>query len=295
MAKLNASAVYKVAKQVRASVGVPARLVVAGAGPWASALVTTIGGGAQSRPSGLIVADAESLSVLRKDDVVVAAAGDAGTDLSATVAAARRARCGLVVALPVGDASAVAVARRVGAYADELVEVDPRSAEGGARLLEVVARVAGPRGPALAGDLPALRPAVVRSLVRRVAAQNAAVGAVVFLPGADMPAMTLNQLRMVLQIGVAYGENVGPERVPEVLTVMAAALGLRTAARQALGIVPVGGWALKGAVGYAGTLALGEAAVKYYETGMAQRVPADPVRVKGLLTHIVAQRKRFVD
>ncbi len=195
----------------------------------------------------------------------------------------------MVVVPPAGGPAAHAAARAAGAYDDELVFADPSDAVG--RRQAGRRRGAGspaPTGPALARRLPAVRDAVVRRLVQRAARQNAAVGAVVWVPGADMPVMTLNQVRMVLQIGAAYGEDVGPQRAPEVLAVVGAGLGLRTAAREALGVVPVAGWAFKGALGYAGTLALGRAAVKYYESGA---VPVDPSRVKGLLNRVARRGK----
>ena len=42
-------------------------------------------------------------------------------------------------------------------------------------------------------------------------------------------------------------------------------LGFRAVARKAVGARPVVGWAVKGAIAYAGTRALGEAAVRYFE------------------------------
>ncbi|HZL05295.1 MAG TPA: hypothetical protein VFE45_07730, partial [Coriobacteriia bacterium] len=41
----------------------------------------------------------------------------------------------------------------------------------------------------------------------------------------------------------------------------------RTVARQAIGIVPVLGWAIKGGMGYGGTVAMGKAAIAYFEQG----------------------------
>ena len=42
---------------------------------------------------------------------------------------------------------------------------------------------------------------------------------------------------------------------------------LRTAARQAVAIVPGLGWAVKAAIGYTGTQAMGRAAIEYFEGG----------------------------
>ncbi len=71
---------------------------------------------------------------------------------------------------------------------------------------------------------------------------------------------------MLLRIEQAYGLETDPrERAPELLATAAAGLGLRAVARQLLAVVPVAGWAVKGAVAYAGTRALGEAAIARLE------------------------------
>lgn len=120
---------------------------------------------------------------------------------------------------------------------------------------------------ALAARLPALRRGVVDALVARVARQNAAIAAAVFIPGVDFPVLTLNQLRLVLRTAAAYGEEIDAERLPEILGVVGTALGFRTLARQAVGIIPIAGWAVQGAVAYAGTRTLGEVAIRYFEAG----------------------------
>jgi uncharacterized protein (DUF697 family) len=117
----------------------------------------------------------------------------------------------------------------------------------------------------LAARLPALRRGVADALVARVARQNAAIAAAVFIPGVDFPVLTLNQLRLVLRIAAAYGEEIDAERLPEILGVVGAALGFRTLARQAVGVIPIAGWAVQGAFAYAGTRTLGEAAIRYFE------------------------------
>ena len=92
------------------------------------------------------------------------------------------------------------------------------------------------------------------------------LGAAVFVPGADLPVLALNQIRMILRLEQAYGLDADPrERAPELLATVAAGFGFRAVARQLLAVVPVAGWAVQGAVAYAGTRALGEAAVKRLE------------------------------
>lgn len=127
-----------------------------------------------------------------------------------------------------------------------------------------VARRLGEGGVALAARLPVLRPAVCDALVASASRRNALVAAAVFVPGVDMPILTLNQARLVLRIALAHGETVDTARLPELLGVLGAGFGFRAAARELLDAVPVAGWALKGGVAYAGTRAIGQAAVRYF-------------------------------
>jgi uncharacterized protein (DUF697 family) len=120
-------------------------------------------------------------------------------------------------------------------------------------------------GPPLAARLPALREAVVDELVRSISRQNAIVAGAVFMPGVDFPVLTLNQVRLVLRIGVAYGKAVDAARAGEIAAVFGAAFAFRAAARQAAGLVPFAGWAAKAGIAYGGTKALGEAARRYFQ------------------------------
>ena len=111
---------------------------------------------------------------------------------------------------------------------------------------------------ALAARLPALRRGVADALVARVARQNAAIAAAVFIPGVDFPVLTLNQLRLVLRIAAAYGEEIDAERLPEILGVVGTALGFRALARQAVASSRSPAGPCRAAVAYAGTRTLGE-------------------------------------
>jgi uncharacterized protein (DUF697 family) len=128
-----------------------------------------------------------------------------------------------------------------------------------------LARALGESATPLAARLPVLRRAVCDELIRKFSRQNGFVGAAVFVPGADLPVLTLNQVRLVLRIADAYGFEIDRERLPEVLGIVGSGLGLRALARRSIGLVPVLGWAIKGAIAYGGTRALGEAAVRYFE------------------------------
>jgi uncharacterized protein (DUF697 family) len=119
---------------------------------------------------------------------------------------------------------------------------------------------------ALAKGYPPFRRAVCEEVIRHNARQNAVVGALP-IPGADMPVMTANQARMVLNIAAAYGEELSMERARELLGVLAAGFGLRALSRQAVKLVPIGGWVAAAAIGYAGTVAMGRATILYFERG----------------------------
>ena len=131
-------------------------------------------------------------------------------------------------------------------------------------LARVLAQRLGEAATPLAARLPVLRDAVCDQLIESFARRNGVLAAAVFVPGADLPVLTLNQARLVLRIASAYGVEIDAQRLPELLGVLGAGLGFRTVAREALDFVPVAGWLVKGAVAYAGTRALGEAARRYF-------------------------------
>lgn len=156
--------------------------------------------------------------------------------------------------------------------ATELVRVPPGQGFPVAEIASAVARRLGEDGTSLAARLPVLREAVCDALIASFAKRNGLIGAAVFVPGVDMPLLTLNQIRLVLRIALAYGEEVDNRRALELLGVVGAGFGFRAVARELLDVVPVAGWALKGAIAYGGTRAVGEAAVRYFDA----RVPPRP-------------------
>jgi uncharacterized protein (DUF697 family) len=139
------------------------------------------------------------------------------------------------------------------------------------QLLQAIAERAGPAGPALAARLPALRPAVVEQAIAQAARRNGATATLVLLPGEDVAALTSVELRMVLQIAAAYGQDLSADRLLEVAGVLGAGMGMRALARELLDVVPVAGWMVKGAVAYSGTRGLGRTADEYFRRG----APAD--------------------
>ena len=168
--------------------------------------------------------------------------------------AARKARVP-IVAVAFDDAELPYV------YATDVVRVGPGEPLPVGEIAAAIAARLDEAGAPLAARLPALREAVCDRIIASFARKNGIVGAAVFVPGADLPVLALNQVRMLLLLDQAYGLELDPrERLPEVVATVGAGLGLRAAARELLDFVPVAGWAVKGGVAYAGTRALGEAA-----------------------------------
>jgi uncharacterized protein (DUF697 family) len=143
---------------------------------------------------------------------------------------------------------------------------------------------------ALAKGYEPFRRAVCEEIIRHNARQNAVVGALP-IPGADMPVMTANQARMVLNIAAAYGEELSIDRARELLGVLAAGFGLRALSRQAVKLIPVAGWAAAAAIGYAGTIAMGRATMLYFERG-GQRVGEK--EMSEIRHHALEEGKAFV-
>ena len=142
----------------------------------------------------------------------------------------------------------------------------------------------------LARGYALFRRAACEEIVRKNARQNAVIGALP-IPGADMPAITANQGRMVLHIAAAFGEELTMERARELGGVLAAGFGLRALSRQLLKLVPVAGWAASGAIGYAGTVAMGRAAILYFERGKVEPGPAEKSEI---LRRAQEEAKAFV-
>lgn len=181
-------------------------------------------------------------------------------DDEAALRGARRARVP-IVAVAFDDAQLSYV------LATDVVRVGPGERMPVDRIAAAVAALLGESGAPLAGRLPVLRRAVCDRIVASFARKNGIVGAAVFVPGADLPVLALNQVRMLLLLDQAYGLDLDPrQRLSEIAAAVGAGLGLRTVARELLDFVPVAGWAVKGGIAYAGTRALGEAAVKRLET-----------------------------
>ncbi len=120
---------------------------------------------------------------------------------------------------------------------------------------------------AFALSFPFIRRPLAMDAITATSMQNGAVGLVPFLPGADMPIMTLNQIKMTLQIATAYGCPVDKDRVKEIAAVVGGAFVCRHVVRSVTKVVPFAGWLVSGGMGFAATEAMGHALLEYFEAG----------------------------
>jgi uncharacterized protein (DUF697 family) len=252
--RLSPETVWAALKSSRPSGSGGGWIGVAGARELAGVLARELGRGAA--PGAVrVTADPRGASVL-----VYVLAGPAGEEASRMLRAARRPRVPVIVVL----ADPALEARVPFVLATDIVRVGVGAAFPVDEIARRIAEKLDDEAAPLAALVPALRRPVCDALIASYSKRAAVIGAAVFLPGADMPALTLNQIRLVLMIATAHGVEVDRERLSEVLAVVASGFALRTAARQVLGAVPVAGWAVKGAIAFAGTRAVGETAVRYF-------------------------------
>ncbi len=128
-----------------------------------------------------------------------------------------------------------------------------------AEIAEMLARVLGPLGPGVAARLPVLRGPVVSHLVKQSSLRNGWIGAATFVPGPDLPAMTLNQIFLTIRMAVAAGRDADVAVIwPELAAVAATAFAWRKIAR-GLELLPVPRFAVRSAVAIGGTRLVAEA------------------------------------
>jgi len=118
---------------------------------------------------------------------------------------------------------------------------------------------------ALGRLMPGLREPVASQIIAANCKQNSLIAAAVFMPGADMPILTLNQMKMVVELAALYDKKLSVDRVKELLATLGSGYLFRSLARQMLGFLSWPGFILKSAVAFAGTKTMGKAVCEYYK------------------------------
>jgi uncharacterized protein (DUF697 family) len=146
-------------------------------------------------------------------------------------------------------------------------------------LFSLCAEAVGDKGVALGRRYPVVRRAAAHRLISRTATQNVFIAMVFFMPGSDMPAMTLNQARMVLNIAALYGQHIDQDRATELAAMIGLGFAFRGVARLLVRAIPGASVIMRIATAYSATMAIGLAAIQYYEKG----APASTSKVIGLV------------
>lgn len=232
------------------------------------------------------------------EDALMLFAATASTDLGPAVTALERRRSagGGALAVIVGaDQERIEIEHRLRAgdrlETSNIAHVPALDERGADLVIEAVLRALGDEAVAAGRRNPGLRPAVGRRLVNSSARQSAAIGALP-LPGVDMPALALLQVRLVAQLAALHDRPFGSERALEALAVVGAGFGWRALARSASGLVPVAGWAVRGTVAYGATRAVGEAALARLSAGhdLIEGAPID--RARPVIDRVVGRLRR---
>lgn len=146
----------------------------------------------------------------------------------------------------------------------------------------------------LARSFPGFRRAAAREIVQTTSIENAVFVASTSLGNVipnplqplasvaealgDMVVLTANQVRMLFRLGAAFDRQIGVrQQMPEVLTILGAAVGWRSVARELVSKLPFGsGVVPKAGIAFAGTWAIGDAVSYYYTTG--RRLSKEEIR-----------------
>jgi small GTP-binding protein len=161
------------------------------------------------------------------------------------------------VAVSLGVAGVIPVSGRTGVnIAEELI---PAMIDASPEAALVIGR-----------ELPAYRRNAAQRIIRNATLISLAAGLEPF-PLVDIPILLGNQIRLVLRLAALYGEPVDSanttRHLRELIAVMAGGLGLRYLAEQVAKAIPFGGDFISGAIAGAGTWAMGQVILEYYESG----------------------------
>ncbi|HZU70480.1 MAG TPA: GTPase [Ktedonobacteraceae bacterium] len=132
-------------------------------------------------------------------------------------------------------------------------------------------------------ELPIYRREAAQRIIRNATLVSLAAG-LEPIPLVDIPILLGTQVRLVLRIAALYGEQMDTadamKHARELIVTMVGGLSLRYLAEELAKAVPFGGDFVAGAIAGAGTWAIGQVALEYYEGG--KRI--SPNRIRELYT-----------
>ncbi len=111
-------------------------------------------------------------------------------------------------------------------------------------------------------------------LVSKVAARNALMSVADFIPGANM-LLTMNQVNLGFDIAATYGHGLSIGRIPEIITIIAAGIVYRDAARLITRFVPALGILIRVGMAYGGTLVTGRMLSSHFTETLPASSPGE--------------------
>ncbi len=133
------------------------------------------------------------------------------------------------------------------------------------RLFPRIIETHPPLAVSLGRALPAYRRQAARRLVRNASTFNALVGAEP-VPGLDIPLLLSVQVRLVLRLAAVYGQSMTARSAKELIGTIAGGIAFRYLAAEAAKLLPGVGWAISGAMAAVGTWAIGQVAIRYFDS-----------------------------
>lgn len=150
-----------------------------------------------------------------------------------------------------------------GLGAGEPLDLDTGSERLEEELFEAIIERLPAKKLALCANFAGARRRAAKDVIGHTSWQNGLLAGVIIVPGADMPILTGNQIKMVLELAAIHGKQMTFARAKELIAVVGAGFTFRTIARELLDFIPGPGWPVKAVVAYFGTGAMGRAAEQY--------------------------------
>ncbi len=160
------------------------------------------------------------------------------------------------------DASARAAARL---HINDVIPISARTGDNIAEELIPAIIEASPEAAMVIGrQLPQYRRSAANKIVRTATLVSLVAG-MEPIPLIDIPILLSNQAQLLLRIAAVYGEPMSMRHVRELMVTVAGGLALRYLAEEVAKVVPIGGDFVSGAIAAAGTWAIGQVAIEYFE------------------------------
>lgn len=150
---------------------------------------------------------------------------------------------------------------------DDIIPISARDGENVAEeLIPALIEHSAEAAVVLGRQLPQFRRNAANKLTRTAMLVSLAAG-LEPIPLIDIPILLSTQIRLVLRIAAVYGEPLTAQHARELFATIASGLALRYLAEEVAKVVPFGGDLVSGAIAAAGTWAIGQVAIEYFESG----------------------------